>query len=1474
MKTRLFSCFLSWMLSAVWMHAQLHCTFTHYSLENGLSQNSVMDMVQDHEGLLWIATWDGVNRFDGYDFKVYKARPNNTVGWNSNRVDHVGVDKYGYVWCITYDNQAFRFNKQLETFEDPFAGDTEEESMAFTDMKMLDNGTVWLLTDDNGGVRVTFDEQTGKTSYKAYLTAGGGRRGTAIHAVFLDSRQQEWLLTDNGLLRIDAASGNDFRYFADIATSKSTGEPFFCALEREDRLFFGSSEGRIWEYPQVGGMFEQHQLQWHDNVIALLSLSGGVEAAVTASSGVVTGSLVRHRFDYHPISTRLDLRQYPIRSVYKDSQDEIWMAVDKEGTVLHFNPQTQVTKTEQVAVEIEPAARSNPDFMVCEDVSGNLWVHPLGGGLSLFDREAGRLVPFHDEIGSSEWRFSNKLHSIMSDRQGNLWLGTHSKGLEKVTFFKNPFQLMQPLDCHYDTSVNQVRSICEDNAHRLWVGTRDGKINVYTSGWQWLGHLTTDGRIAKNGTPIVGVAYRILQDSRGDMWIATKGYGVLHLQGEGLSYRMQHFAYHADDPDGLSSNSVYDILEDGKGRLWMITFDYGINYLERGPDGSYRFVNSRNRLKTYPIERCLKARSMMRDSQGYLWVATANGLLAFDENFTRPEDIRFHLFERMSGDRDGLGGNDIYALQLLRNGEVFVATFGGGLSRLKEFDPATGRARFQSFTMRDGLPTDVLYSLAEDEDGNLWIGSENGLSCMNEKEKRFENYLSRELGEDIIFEENTAVKMADGRLSFGSNRGILTFRPEQIHKNTYVPDIVFSDLKIAGQVMRPKANSPLPESVNSLSKLVLPHDHNTISFFYAALDMTYPENIRYAFRLEGFDKDWNHVGKQRVATYTNLPPGEYVFQVRSTNGANVWADNVRQLCLTIKPSFWETPVAYVLYVLIFLIVLTGGTYILFVIYRLKHEVSVEQQITNLKLRFFTNISHELRTPLTLIAGPLDHILKHSPLSDEVREQLQVVNRNTDRMLRLVNQILDFRKIQNNKMRLRVEQLDIVPFVRKVMDNFQTIAEEHRMDFLFESERPSLMLWVDADKVEKIIFNLLSNAFKYTQDGKSIRVFIHDKEKTVAVGVCDQGIGISKSRQASLFVRFESLLDNNIFTANSTGIGLSLVKELVEMHHATIEVDSKEGEGSSFIIEFPKGKDQYGEEVEFILSDEVHLDGASYVEVPADGAAADGDENQPVEEHKIMLLVEDNLELRTFLRTIFSPAYRILEASDGQEGYEKALQFVPDIIISDIMMPRKDGIELVKELRNNLNTSHIPIVLLTAKTDMDTKLKGMELGVDSYITKPFSSTYLEARVENLLARRQRLQEFYCEHLMNRTTEEVPQEAGDTMSPQDRKFMERLTALMEKNMDNGDLMVDDLVQELAVSRSVFFKKLKSLTGLAPIEFIKEMRVKRAAQLIETGDYNMTQIAYMVGINDPRYFSKCFKHRFGITPTEYKNKLKAGN
>ncbi|WP_071147055.1 hybrid sensor histidine kinase/response regulator transcription factor [Bacteroides ihuae] len=1456
--------------------AQKNCLFTHYSSEDGLSQNTVMSVLQDRKGNMWFATWDGINKFNGYSFKVYKARQGNQITLTNNRVDYICEDKYDYIWVQSYDNRAHRFNPRTETFEQvPASG--EGSSFNITSIRVLPNGTTWLLTENEGAIRVVTDPHTGKLSSAIYSLKSGLFPSQRVFSVHLDKAGNEWMLTDNGLGMINPGGQKPVSYFVEAQKLHShSDQAFYTFLEHGNELFFGSDKGRVWRYQKKTLRFQLLEMPTKSNIVSINAAGINELIISTSTDGFFTYDLKSKKIEHYSPANNKQMPDKPILSVYVDKSFEVWFEQKEPGCVVHFNPLTKVLKREQMKTESSGADRARPAFHIHEDVYGCVWVHPYGGGFSFFDRKNNCLVPFYDDPGSKDWRFSNKIHSVYSDRQGNLWICTHSKGLEKITFSPSQFYLEKPVPHDYESLSNEVRALYEDHDKNIWVGLKDGMLRVYGKNGSYLGYLTESGIIAQSGNALQGVTYALMQEKNGILWIATKGDGLIKAEKIGqLKYKLTRYRYDADDIYSLSNNNVYCIYQDHHGRIWVATFASGLNYMSKDKKGNTIFINHRNNLKGYPIDDCYKVRFITSDNNGHLWVGTTNGAISFNEDFVSPEEIRFNHYSRIPSDNSSLSNNDVHWIILTKKNELYLATFGGGLNKLLSIDK-DGKAKFKAYTVDDGLPSDVLLSIREDRKGSLWISTENGVSKFIPSEHRFENYDDKTLPVRVRFNEAASTSTSDGNILFGASNGIFKFNPDSIRKSKYVPPIVFSKLLIANQEIVPGENELLKQGLDETSELTLSHKENIVTIQYAALDYTNPGNIQYAYMLEGFEKDWTYADKQRNATYTNLPKGEYTFKVKSTNSDGVWVENIRTLNIVVLPSFWETPLAYLLYVSFILLIIFVAVYILFTIYRLKHEVSVEQQVSDIKLRFFTNISHELRTPLTLIAGPVEYVLKNSKLPDDAREQLVVVERNTSRMLRLVNQILDFRKIQNKKMKMQVQRVNVVAFVQQIMENFESLAEENHIDFVFETEKDELWLWVDADKFEKIIFNLLSNAFKYTPSGKMITVFIREDAESVSVGVQDQGIGIAENKRKSIFIRFENLVDKNFFNQSSTGIGLSLVKELVEMHKATISLDSKLGEGSCFKIDFLKGREHYDDTVEFILEDSAvsvslskDVSSICTSEIPQE-KQSDLSAEEAGNRKEVMLLVEDNSELRLFLRSIFSSAYTVVEAVNGMEGWSKALKYLPDMIISDVMMPEKDGIEMTKELRANMTTSHIPIVLLTAKTSIESKLEGLGYGADDYITKPFSATYLKARVENLLNQRHKLQAFYRDNLMgyNAGEGEEIEDRQPEMSSIDRKFMDKLADMMEKNMDNGELVVDDLVSELAVSRSVFFKKLKTLTGLAPIEFIKEMRIKRAAQLIETGEFNMTQISYMVGINDPRYFSKCFKQKFNMTPTEYRD------
>lgn len=1451
------------------VYAQTSCSFTHYSSEDGLSQNTVMSILQDHKGVLWFATWDGINKFNGYTFKIFKARPGDLISITNNRVDHMVEDKYGFIWVLTYDNKAHRFDPRTETFIQVPLG--EGRSANVLSIQVMKSGSVWLLTENDGAIRVTTNPGTHQLSTDSYSVKTGLFPAQSVYKVYQDAYNNEWMLTDNGLAMIKPGEKNPVSFFVETKETRRLHQSFYSIFETKTELLFGSDKGRVWRHSKSGDRFQLLELPTKSDIISINGVGKDKLIFSTSSDGFFTYNLLTKELLHYNTITCKDLPSNIILNVYVDRKEEIWFDLGSTSGVTHFNPFTKKIKQEILSVEQGNASRSQPAFHIHEDINGYLWVHPFGGGLSFFDRKQNKLIPFYNDPDLPNWRFSNKLHSILSDRQGNLWMCTHSKGLEKITFLDSKFKMITPNPHDYESLSNDARAVFEDKNHNLWVGLKDGTVRVYGEQKEYLGYLTESGTIAKSGNRMLGVAYSITQDSHGIIWIATKGDGLIKAERAGSRYLLTRYKYSEDDIYSLSNDNVYCTYEDKGGRIWIATYGGGLNYIDKDRNGHVIFINHRNNLKGFPIDRCYRTRYITTDNAGYLWVGTTSGTLSFKEKFANPEDIVFNHYSREPGKINSLSNNDVHWILSTKRKELYIATFGGGLNKLISVDKK-GKALFKSYTVKDGLPSDVLLSIQEDNAGNLWISTENGLSKFIPSSERFENYDDKSFGFKVRFNEGASVKTFMNEMAFGASGGLFIFKPDAIRKSQYIPQIVLSRLMVSNTEIVPGDKSILKVTLDDTEKLILSHKENIFTIQYASLDMRNSANIQYAYILEGFDKEWTYVDKQRSATYTNLPKGDYTFRVKSTNSDGVWVDNIRSLPIMVLPSFWETPLAYLLYFIVFLAIILIAVYILFTIYRLKNEVSVEQQVSDIKLRFFTNISHELRTPLTLIAGPVEYVLSNTHLPEEAREQLVLVEKNTDRMLRLVNQILDFRKIQNKKMKMKVQEINIVSFVRQLMDNFESLAEDHHIDFIFETEKTDLRLWVDVDKLDKIIFNLLSNAFKYTPPGKMITVFVREDDKTVAVGVQDQGIGIPENKRNSIFVRFENLVDKNLFNQASSGIGLSLVKELADMHKASVMVDSKLGEGSCFIINFLKGKEHYDQGVEFILADSPEISKnenfADYQMSDHKISGIDTINDDKDSGKEVMLLVEDNSELRFFLRSIFASTFRVIEAENGLVGLDKALKFVPDIIISDVMMPEKDGMEMAKELRLNMSTSHIPIVLLTAKSTIESKLEGLEFGADDYITKPFSATYLKARVENLLIQRRKLRDFYCANLMNKPEEEVPEHIE--MSRNDRKFMDKLIEMMEKNMDNGDLVVDDLVCELAVSRSVFFKKLKVLTGLAPIEFIKEMRVKRAAQLIESGEFNMTQIAYMVGINDPRYFSKCFKQKYLMTPTEYKERV----
>jgi signal transduction histidine kinase/DNA-binding response OmpR family regulator/ligand-binding sensor domain-containing protein len=1229
---------------------------------------------------------------------------------------------------------------------------------------------------------------------------------------------------------------------------------FFNAVQLNDDVYFASDGGRLYRYRS--GHFFLIKFPTSSSINLVLKMNDDNLLVTTPDDGCFLYNPARNSIVSRYKPGRELRRDAKIQEAYIDRCNDVWVSYDIMG-VTHINTSTGQSKYFILKDKYGNAiVESKAEMSINEDCNGWLWLQPAGGGFAWYDRDNDMIVPFYNSSAlAAGWSRDNKITKTFSDRQGNLWICSYSNGVEKVTFNTSKF-MVHTISSEHEYSGNNTRALLQDPEGRIWIGSKDKIIRVYDEHLNAIGNLSHDGTVKPDGRDEFGCAYDFQQDHNGTIWIATRGQGLFSLTKTNqspLRYSVKN--YQPDDASQCSINSkqIFAIHEDSHHRLWVASFDNGLCYVNLD-DSELKFTGIAN----YP-QQYRKVRFVTSDKKGRLLVGTTGGLMIINEDFTTPDQIKFECYQREPSNRNSLSCNDVHSILPMSNGDIYISTFGGGIDRLSFADDGP---HFTIYSIKNGLPSDMFMTAIDDKDGNIWFASEEDICKYSPTTGKIDSHLSRSFAAHINFNDGDAIRTSDGRLLFNTTRGIMLFSPADVKRDDYVPTIVLTEFN------RPRNGNdddePLVKNIENLAGLKLPHDKNGFSISFAALDMRYPASIKYAYMLEGFESEWNYIDTRRTATYTNLPKGNYTLKIKSTNSSGVWVDNVRSLKITILPSFWETIWAYILYVVIALVVIFVAAYILFVIFRLKQKISVEQEISNVKLKLFTDISHELRTPLTLILGPVEEQLGRTDLSEKARTKLELVYRNVNRMVSLVNQILDLRKIHGNKMKMFVQQINVVDFVKQIMFQFNGIAERRHINFGLNSDSERINLWVDPDKMEKIIFNLLSNAFKYTPDGQNISVAIVESDRYVNINISDSGVGISEAKRKVLFNRFEAFGSTSSY---STGIGLSLVKELVDMHNGEISVDSNVGKGSKFCVKLLKGREHFDESVEFIVADGQGMNLSQQPVVIGVGEHKQMTEASADSEKETLLIVEDNDDLRIFLRDIFESQFNILEASDGEQGLKECQDNVPDIIITDVMMPGMNGIEMTKAIRSNIQVCHIPIFILTAKSDIDSKLDGLHAGASDYITKPFSTTYLKAKVQSFIEQRNRMREQYMNKLVSPDDVQTT-ESESRLSANDKKFMDNLMDLVDNNMDNGELMIDDLARDLGVSRSVLFKKLKTLTGLSPNEFIKEIRIKHAAKLIIDDEYSMAQIAYMTGFNDSHYFSKCFKKYFGVTPTEYKD------
>jgi signal transduction histidine kinase/DNA-binding response OmpR family regulator/streptogramin lyase len=1117
--------------------------------------------------------------------------------------------------------------------------------------------------------------------------------------------------------------------------------------------------------------------------------------------------------------------------------------------VFLFNPKTSSIKAFNEN-SYPSKLNSNLISQIVQDNNGLIWVAADHGGVTLIDKANNfRTSYLMNNPKDPKSLGQNTITTLYKDDNGIIWLGTYKQG---VNYFNG--NIVQFPHYHYQESnakslpYDDVNRFVEDRWGNIWIGTNGGGLIYFDRKDNTFKQYQHDPNNKNSLSSNVIVSLCI--DHQGLLWIGTYFGGLNSFDGK----QFRHYRHNDRDTSSLANDNVWEIFEDREHNLWIGTLGSGLDVFDR----------KTNRFQHYPfkegdpaplLSRFISA--ILQDRKGNLWIGADNGIAVLERNKTTPTVYQH------TNDTNSLSSNNIICLFEDSKGKIWVGTREG----LSLFNTQT--KNFQVFTTSDGLPDNLILNILEDNHGTIWLSTPNGLCNAIPKQNgdrtvfSIINYDEINNVQNREFNDNAALKTRAGELIFGGPSGFNIIDPGKIQKPLNHSQIVFTGLQILNNSIEPgeliNNRVLLQQSLQYLESINLKYKENVFSVEFASLDFAHGARDKYAYMLEGFNSDWLYAnGNQRRATYTNLGPGKYTFKVKVLGRDGLWSD-VKKLRINIEPPFWRTPVAYIIYVLC-----AAGLLLLWrriTLERMHMRFEVQQQrreaerahtIEQLKTKFFTNVSHEFRTPLSLIISPLDRIIKQATDEDQ-KNQLNLVQRNAKRLLNLVNQLLDFRKMEVQEIKLHPSIGDIILFIQDISHSFMDIAEKKKIRFSFSTNVDSLEIYFDKDKIEKILFNLLSNAFKYTHDNGMVNLHLIynpavDHDGTLAIEVKDTGIGIPADQHEKIFERFFQTDVPESMVNQGTGIGLAITKEFVKLHNGIITVKSEPDKGTCFTVLLPAKK--------------IYESFARSTTVPTaieDGEQIILDENPKSGKKKTILVVEDNEDLRFYLKDNLKAHYHVEEATNGKEGWEKVKQLYPDLVVSDIMMPLMDGVELARKIKTETLTAHIPVILLTAMGSEEKQLEGLKVGVNDYITKPFTFEILASRIRNLLTQQKLLQKRFQKQI-----EVNPAEV--TVTSVDEKFLQQALEVVEKNMENPEFSVEDFSRDMHMDRSTLYRKILSLTGKAPIEFIRSIRLKRAAQLLSKSGMSIAEVAYEVGFNNPKNFTKFFKEEFKVLPSQY--------
>jgi len=1062
---------------------------------------------------------------------------------------------------------------------------------------------------------------------------------------------------------------------------------------------------------------------------------------------------------------------------------------------------------------------------------------------------------------------SNSVWSLFLDKERRIWLGYYNKGLGVFDKINSKVTIIESLPGNSQSlQTNCVTGIAKDKEGQLWISMEGGGVDVYNPVNKTFKHITRSDNSFYSGLTNDNIT-KVYIDKKQNVWLSSWNEGIFLLKKGS-----RNFINYNTKNTNLASDNIMSITEDSRGVIWIGTFAKGLHYYTPS-DGKFHYCNS----KPFHNVMNLDIRNVMVDSDDAVWVGSTTGLYKVTtKDFLTFSVVSFRdkMSEKLKNHKSTHTINTLYEA---KNKEIWIGTDGAGLfSYNKKTDSLKWYINFK------GLHEKSISSITESNDGGIWLSGKKGITRLDLKNKTTFNYSIYDglLGND--FNNNSVLKDENGVLYFGSYEGLNYFNPTNLVKSKKQLPIYFTDLKLFNKSVGPlEKNSPLVKVISQTKKIILRHDQSVFTIDFIAVNYSFPARNEFAYYLEGFEDSWNYVGNKRSATYTNLAPGNYVFKVKTAEKNGVWSQKPLELRIEILPPWWKSSFAYLFYTLLLLAAIYFGNQYYQNRFKQKQMIEFEktkavqiEKLNNKKLQFFTNISHEFRTPLTLILNPLGDIIKNyrSDLPEAVLKKLQTIQKSSDRLSRLINELMDFNQLQFNKMTLQLQQIEVVSFTREIVSYFDEEAFSRGILLEFESNKTALKDWIDPKMFEKIIFNVVSNAFKVTPDNGRITVKIVVNSELMPfplidggasypsfeVIVEDTGSGLDKKDIKKIFDRFYQVNNLNKAYYGSTGIGLEVVRGFVELHKGIIEVESELGVGTTFKLLFPVGKEFFNENE--ILLEEFKKEKKMSFTPKVEETEIQPEENQEKQDRiYTILIVEDNVELRNYLKNELKKEYKVLVAENGQVGLELALQKLPDLILTDVIMPVMSGLELCKSIKADLKTSHIPLMMLSAKALVKDRLEGIDSGADMYLSKPFDMDILRSSLVQLINSRQ--------IMFNKFYNGITPKAKEKTTTLDNDFIKNVLKYINENISEPELSVEELASKVFLSRSQLYRKIKTLTGVSVNEFIRNVRLEKAKELIELGNDNITEISYKVGFSSPSYFTKCYKDKYGYLPTHNK-------